>query len=374
MSDRYPDIAFLDTDPETILAGMIAEFEGVTGRKLYPASPERLFIAWCASVVVQQRVLINEAARMNVPRYAKGEYLDSLSELFHGIERLPASPAMAKFRCYISEPQDAGVFIPKGTRISFDGEIAFETIEDLEIPAGETSGEVTGICQKDGTAGNGIAAGQVRNIVDVYDYYLKVENVTETSGGADAESDEDYYERMREGMEGFSTAGSINSYIYHTMSVSASVSDVAVTSPGPGRVDVRVLLQDGKQPTEEVLEQIREKLNADDVRPLTDLVTVSAPEEDRFEIDLTFYTEKNSPVSSSITDKEVRTAVEEYVKWQQGKMGRDINPSNLIQRVMNADVKRVDVRKPVFQAVEKTHVARLNGNALQIVNGGAEDE
>ena len=61
-------------------------------------------------------------------------------------------------------------------------------------------------------------------------------------------------------------------------SVSAAVADVAATSPEPGEVDVRVLLQDSTQPTETVLKQIKEALNADDVRPLTDVVTVSAPE------------------------------------------------------------------------------------------------
>lgn len=381
-SNGYPDVSFLNTDSETILTEMIAGFEEITGRKLYPASPERLFIAWCASVVVQLRVMINEAARMNVPRYATGEYLDSLSELFYGIERLPASSAVATFCFYISEAQNESVFIPKGTRISFDGEIVFETVEELEIPAGETKGEVIGECQISGIEGNGIAERQIKNVVDVYDYYLKVENVTETSGGADAENDEDYYERMRESMESYSTAGSINSYIYHVMSVSASVSDVNVTSPEPGVVDIRVLLESGKLPTETILEQIGERLNADDVRPLTDFVTISSPVEDLFEVDLTFYIDKNSPVSSGIIDKEVRKAVEEYLKWQQEKMGRDINPSNLIQRVMNAGlfsgvkpvVKRVEVRKPVFQTVESTHVARLDESALQILNGGTEDE
>ena len=182
---------------------------------------------------------------------------------------------------------------------------------------------------------------------------------------------------MRKSLGSYSTAGSINSYIYHAMSASTAVSDVDVASPEPGVVDVRVLLEDGKQPTETVLEQIRQRLNADDVRPLTDFVTVSSPEEDLFEVDLTFYTDKNSPVSSSIIDREVRKAVEEYLKWQQEKMGRDINPSNLIQRVMNAGmfsgvnpvVKRVEVRKPAFQTVKTAHVARLDDGTLQILNG-----
>ena len=210
MNSEYPDIEFLETDAEYILSEMILKFEEITKRTLYPASPERLFISWCAAVVVQQRVLINETAKMNVPRYAKGEYLDSLAELFRDTKRLPASKASATVRCYISEEQNESVFIPAGTRVTADGELIFATKELLEIPAGNLYGDMEAECLVAGEAGNGFTAGQLKEIVDVYDYYQKIENITETGGGADEESDESYYRRMRESMESFSTAGPIN--------------------------------------------------------------------------------------------------------------------------------------------------------------------
>lgn len=376
---EYPDIEFIETDTETIESNMIAlyeEFVKQSGRrdyKVYPASPERLFIAWCAAIIVQQRVLINETAKKNVPRYAKGEYLDSLAELFKDIERLPATPAVAKFRCYISAAQNQSVIVPQGTRITFDGEITFETTEELEIKAGETYGEVNGKCQTAGIVGNNLAPGQVKEIVDIYDYYLKAENVTKTEGGAGEEDDDSYYERMRESMESFSTAGPINGYIYHTKSVSTSIADVAATSPEAGVVDIRVLLQDGEQPTQAVLEEIEAALNASDVRPLTDVVTVSMPEEVQFEIDLTYYINRNSQASTSIIDKDARAAVEEYIKWQTGKMGRDINPSYLTQLIMAAGVKRVEIRKPTFKTVDETQVARIVRKTMTVLNGGVED-
>ena len=376
---EYPDIEFLETDTETIESNMIAlyeEFVKQSGRrdyKVYPASPERLFIAWCAAIIVQQRVLINETAKKNVPRYARGEYLDSLAELFKDIERLPATPAVAKFRCYISAAQNQSVIVPQGTRITFDGEITFETTEELEIKAGETYGEVNGKCQTAGIVGNNLAPGQVKEIVDVYDYYLKAENITKTEGGAGEEDDASYYERMRESMESFSTAGPINGYIYHTKTVSTAIADVAATSPEAGVVDIRVLLQDGEQPTQAVLEEIEAALNASDVRPLTDIVTVSMPEEDPFEIDLTYYINRNSQASTSITDRDARAAVEEYIRWQTGKMGRDINPSYLTQLIMAAGVKRVEVRKPIFQVVQETQVARIVRDTMKVLNGGVEN-
>lgn len=381
MSERtYPDIKFLETDTEIIESNMIALYEYLvkenTDRKnykCYPGSPERMFISWMAAIVVQQRILIEDTAKKNVPRYAEGEYLDSLAELFKDIERLPATPAVATFRCYISEAQEESVIVPQGTRITFDGTITFETVEELEIKAGNTYGDVTGQCQTPGTVGNDLAPGRVKEIVDVYAYYLKVENTTTTAGGAEEESDADYYERMRESTESFSTAGPVNSYIYHAKSVSAAVADVAATSPEPGKVDVRVLLQDSTQPSETVLEQIEEALNAEDVRPLTDVVTVSAPGTVEFEIDLTFYIERNSQASSSVIDTDTRAAVEEYISWQTSKMGRDINPSYLIQKIMAAGAKRVEVRKPIFTKIEETKAATLKRSTMQVLNGGVED-
>lgn len=381
MSKReYPDITFLETDTEIIESNMIALYEYMMKEeykredyKMQPASPERVFIAWCAAIVVQQRILIEETAKKNVPRYAEGEYLDSLAELFKDIERLPATPAVATFRCYISAVQKQSVIVPQGTRITFDGEITFETVEELEIPAGETYGDVSGKCQTAGIVGNNLTAGQVKEIVDVYEYYLKVENITKTSGGAEEEDDGDYYNRMRESMESFSTAGPTNGYIYHAKSVSAAVSDVAATSPEPGVVDVRILLQNGEQPTQTVLEEIEAALNASDVRPLTDTVTVSEPEEDPFEIDVTFYIERNSQASSTIIESDARAAVENYILWQTSKMGRDINPSYLVQLMMGAGIKRVEVRKPEFKVVEETHVARIMRDTMQVLNGGVEN-
>ena len=382
MSDiKYPDIEFLDTDTETVISNMIALFEETqkaAGRDNYqvrPASPERIFISWMAAVIVQQRTLINDIAKMNVPRYAakseNEEYLDSLAEIFKDTERLPASPASATFRFYISEPQQQSTIIPAGTRISFDGVIMFATSEVLEIKAGETSGEVEAVCTQPGTVGNGLAAGQVKEVVDLFDHYWKAENITTTSGGAEKEDNASYYERMRDSMESFSTAGPINGYIYWTKTVSPAVLDVAVTSPEACYVDVRVILRDGQEATEAVLKEIEEALNASDIRPLTDVVTVSAPETVDFSVDATFWIAQPNRESAAAIEREVRAAVDNFIVWQTSKMGRDINPSYLVQMMMEAGAKRVEVRQPTFQSVADIAVGKLQSKT--VLNGGLED-
>ncbi len=376
---QYPEIEFVETDVETIENSMIALFELMyeqeTGKKkkVYPASPERLFISWAAAVIVQQRILINETAKKNVPRYAEGKYLDSLAELFKDTPRLPASPAIAVFRCHISEAQPQSVIVKAGTRISFDSNIIFATVEDLEIKAGETYGDVNGQCLTPGKAGNDLAIGQVKEIMDTYDYFFKIENITRTVGGADEETDASYYERLRESMESFSTAGPIGGYIYHVKKVSPAIADVTATSPEAGVVDIRILLQDGKLPTDAVISQVEEALNTSEVRPLTDKVTVSKPIESPFEVDVTYYIPRYSQASSKIIEGAAKEAVKNYITWQTAKMGRDINPSQLNSMLMAAGVKRVEIRKPAFAVVPETYVARLEGQQV-VMNGGIEDE
>ena len=382
MSDiKYPDIDFLETETETIISSMIALYEemqkeaGRDNYKVRPGSPERVFISWMAAIIVQQRTLINETAKMNVPRYAakseNEEYLDSLAEIFKDTQRLPASPASATFRFYISEPQQQSTIIPAGTRISFDGVIIFATSEVLEIRAGETSGEVEAVCTQPGTVGNGLVAGQVKEVVDLFDHYQKAENITTTSGGAEKEDNESYYERMRDSMESFSTAGPINGYIYWTKTVSPAVLDVAVTSPEACYVDVRVILRDGQETTEAVLAEIEEALNASDIRPLTDVVTVSAPETVDFSIDATFWIAQPNRESAAAIEREVRAAVDSFIIWQTSKMGRDINPSYLTKLMMDAGAKRVEVRQPTFQSVADIAVGKLKSKS--VLNGGLED-
>ena len=377
----YPNISFVDTDTETIVAALVQGYELITGRKLYPADPVRLFILWAANFTVQERVSINWSARQNVPRFAEGEYLDSLAELFKDVERLQPQPAKTTLRFYLSAQTPQQLLIKQGTRVTVDGEIVFATTEPLFIEAGKQSGEVKAVCISEnddgesiGTGGNGFLPGQITQLIDVFDLYERVENITETAGGSDRENDAAFYERMRESVETFSTAGPMGAYEYYAKSASSLIADAKAIGPEdePGVVDVRILLQGGKLPTEEDLKQVQEKLSAERVRPLTDLVRVGAPEAVRFSIDLTYYIPKPSAASAATITRDVENAVEEFRQWQTERMGRDINPSHLVSLIMATGAKRVEVREPKFQTVANNSVAVME--AKTVVNGGVEDE
>ena len=369
---QYPNISFVDTDTETLVNALIRSYERFTGRTLYPADPARLFILWIADIIIQERVNIDFSAKQNLPRYAEGEYLDSLAELFKDVYRLEPEAARTKIKFTLSMERDTATVIPAGTRLSAGEEIVFATAETLIIPAGSLTGEVAAVCQTTGEIGNGFIPGQITKLVDIFPYFQKAENTTESAGGADWESDAAFYARIRESMETFSTAGPLGGYEYHAKSASALIVDVKATSPEPGEVDVRVLLAGGELPGEETLKAVSGVLNADKVRPLTDHVTVKAPETVTYNIDVTYYTQTGGALGPEAVAQNVTAAVAEYKRWQAAKMGRDVNPSYLVSLLMQTGAKRVEVRSPAFATVADNAVAVIGTTA--VVNGGAESE
>lgn len=368
----YPEISFVNTDTDTLVNALVKSYEKFTGRTLYPADPVQKFILWIADIIIQERILIDESAKQNVPRYAQGVYLDSLAEIFKDAYRLQPQAAATTFRFYLSTALPYQHLIPMGTRVAVDGNIVFETTEILYIDAGKQTGDVPAICQQVGEIGNGFVPGQITQLVDVFPYYDRVENITVSAGGAERETDSAFYERMRESMESFSTAGPSGAYIYHAKTASPLVADVAALSPTPGVADIRVLLRDGELPTEEVLQEVQAQLSADKVRPLCDFVQVSAPDTVPLNIDATYYIPKPSQNSAAVITADVEKAVQDYIRWQTEKMGRDINPSVFVSYLMKTGIKRVVVRQPEYTVVPESEVAALN--QCNVSSGGVEDE
>lgn len=92
-----------------------------------------------------------------------------------------------------------------------------------------------------------------------------------------AESDTSLRMRAQLALEGFSTAGPIGAYAFHALSADGDVLDVAISSPSPGDVLVTVLARSGDgtaSPT--LLTTVSDALNAEDVRPLCDHVSVQS--------------------------------------------------------------------------------------------------
>ena len=370
---------FIPTDPDEIVEWMTAKYEELTGVTVQPGSPERLFIQWAASVVIQERALANYAANQNLPSRAEGENLDALAELFYTHERPQAKAATCTMRFTISEPQAFAVLIPKGTRVTDASNThVWETAEDIYVTAGETYADVKAVCQTVGAAGNGFVAGQINTIVDLFAYYQSCANLTESDGGGDAATDEEFYELLRLSMDGYSCAGARGGYIYFAKRVDTKIADVIAASPTPGVVKLYVLMDDGSIATEEMKGKVLAACSADDVRPLTDFVSVEDPEQVPYNVRLTYYIQDDAEVSAEELALAVAEKVGEFTDWQSAKLGRDINPSRLISMLMETGIKRVELEEPAFTSLrdgsgtEAPQVAVLG--TVTVKSGGYEDE
>ena len=370
---NLPEVEFVDTDTEALVNKLIAGYEEITGRTLYPADPVRAFILWLASIIIQERVGINESAKQNLPRYAEGENLDSLSEIFHNTYRLEPTAATTTLGFYITTTLEEDYIITDELEVTVDGVINFATTGYLIFKAGENYAEVGAICQSVGTVGNGFTPGQVSKLVsDEFLYFKEVANTTTTAGGSEEESDTAFYNRMRESEESYTTAGPRGSYAYHAKSVSSQISDVSAESPEDGVADVRIMLYGGKLPDKELIDRVQEYLSADDIRPMTDKVIVAAPDTIEFDIEATYYIPRDKAATTKEIKQAVELATENYTLWQTSKMGRDINPSYFNAMLMESGIKRVDITTPVFTGIPKGSVAVLRN--CNVTFGGVEDE
>jgi len=79
--------------------------------------------------------------------------------------------------------------------------------------------------------------------------------------------------RILASLDGYSTAGSLESYEFHARSVSAVIDDVKAVSPAKGVIDV-FIASFNNEISDELIEQVKTAVNAKKVRPITDEVYV----------------------------------------------------------------------------------------------------
>lgn len=365
---NLPDITFAMKSAQQIEADFIARYEDELDITMSPADPRRKLVSAIASLIVQERVLIDYGAKQNLISYAEGSYLDHAG-MNSDVTRLPATPAkcIVRFTLSISTTQT----IPSGTRVTAGDGIFFATTQAVTVTAGQTTVDIDVTCTTAGKAGNGYTVGQLNQLVDPIQWVQSVSNITATSGGADQEDDDAFAERIRTAPETFSVAGSHEAYQFWAKSANSSIVDVSVTSPSAGTVEIRPLLENGTLPSQEILDQVEEKCSDRKIRPLTDNVVVLAPEAIGTSINLTYYIDTADSGNVSSIQSKVAEAISGYKKWQSSKLGLDIAVDELVYRLRLAGVKRAVITSPVYTSVSPTQVVQFPG-ADTITYGGLE--
>lgn len=384
--DDLPEVTFIETDVNKILNDMITGYESAylqqTGKvkKLYPGDPIRIFLYSQALRELQLRVMLNDSAKQNLLKYARGNHLEGLGA-FSRTDRLEAKASWVTVRFTLSTARPTVETIPAGTRVSPGKEIYFATKEDIVIPAGATYIDVLTECTQSGTFGNDFIPGQINILVDPLPYNATVENIEMSSGGVEEESDENYRERIHLAPEGFSTAGPDGAYEYFVRQYSPLISDVKVNSPSDGVVDIRVLLQNGQLPDQTFLDGLFAFMSARNRRPLTDKVRIGPPEIVYYDLDVVYYfNSEDISVELDLRNK-VEASVDDFIIWQRSKIGRDINPSELTARMIlireqgkepRRGAKRIEITSPTHMTLNDNQVAVANIKTVAF--GGFEDE
>ncbi len=295
--------------------------------------------------------------------------MDNLAALKR-VARNPAVAAVTKLKFTLSKPQGFAITVPAGTRAKVD-ELFFATTKTVEISSGEQSVEVAAVCLTPGTVGNGYAEGRIQILVDPVNYVKAVVNTTETSGGIDAESDDELAQRVYLAPSGYSTAGPEDAYRYLVMTHNQGIEDCFIVSEQPGEVDIYIMMQGGETPGPEEIENLQNYLEDGNRKPLTDRVMVKAPELKEYEIDATYYIAESDRENVEVIKKQVESACQEYQKWQAAVIGRDVNPSQLTYMLIGAGACYVVIRSPVFEEI--TEAAISKARSVNLEYGGLKD-
>lgn len=378
--DSLPSVSFIGEDTLTSIQEQMIDdyqtkYQELTGKteSLSRSDPATLILYACAVQIYQMELYVDMSAKQSLLKYAFGEYLDNLAAL-KGVTRKSASYAIVTVRFVLSAVRSSAVGIPEGTRVSSGGDVYFATTEYNEIAAGDDHIDIVCTCLTAGEAGNDILAGAINTLVDPIAYIDHVESIDTSSGGADEESDEDLRYRVFEAPSSWSVAGSEEAYRYWAGEYNNEISDVYVGSPEPGEVLIEFLMLDGALPESAMISGLQAYLSSDDIKPLTDKVVVKAPDAEKFTIELTYYINRSQKNEATAIQSKVESAVNFYRLWQTARIGRDINPSELIHQVIDAGAKRVEVTNPVFKVIPETSVAQCAEADVKITYGGLEDD
>lgn len=184
------------------------------------------------------------------------------------------------------------------------------------------------------------------------------------------ESDTDLRLRAQQAYEGLSVAGPVGAYEYHGRSADGRVADISVVSPSPACVTITVLSrEDDGTASDELLTIVEKALNAEEVRPVGDRMTVQSAEIVPYQIDATLYFypgPEAAPIRQAAEEK-----LKAYISAQQ-RLGRDIRQSAIYAALHVEGVQRVELAAPLADIVLSKYQASCC-TEYRIADGGADE-
>lgn len=376
---------FCETDIEKIKQEMADDYEATCGVKLYTGSPNYLFLNWIAYFLWQGNVSTNEAAKQNLKKYAKDDNLDAVIECIDGIARYDNAPAQALLRFRLKTGETYQV-IPQGTRVTPDNTVIFITTEDLIIltyndeKTGEliNYGDVNAVCTSEGLIGNDFAAGTINKMLDYIPKIESVENLETSHDGKIKESDAEYYERSIEESKRVSVAGPLDAYESLSYGASSAVINARafggdIQTPTDADILIKLICDTERQSANEIINDVLEYITSKPVKPQTDLVTVELADEVPYTIEIEYgINTRNTQEAANILGA-IDSTIQEYIKWQDSKIGRAINPTKLTNMLGEIGASNVNVISPSYTTLTEKQCAVFTGEVKATYTGVHDD-
>lgn len=193
--------------------------------------------------------------------------------------------------------------------------------------------------------------------------------ITEASNSAPAvmETDAELRRRTLLAPEAFSSAGAPGGYVFHALGADPRVLNVDVWSPMPGHVNVAVQSRegDGAAP-DDLLDAVRAHLSREDIKPLTDILSVRSVVNVPYDVVGTGYV-LPGPDALAVRDQAVEAI--KAMAAQRRTPSRDLPRSAVIDAASVGAMDKVIVSSPAADiARDYGEVAVLNSIDFEVVS------
>ncbi|WP_342703376.1 baseplate J/gp47 family protein [Burkholderia arboris] len=181
------------------------------------------------------------------------------------------------------------------------------------------------------------------------------------------ESDTDLRARTQLAPQSFSVAGPEGAYVSHARNADGRVLDASAISPAPCEVLVTVLARDGDGTAAPALiDAVASALQADDVRPLTDKVTVRGAEILRYQVRarLVFFAGPDRTVALAQANR----AMKQYTESMH-RLGMEVTLDGIYAAARAAGVQKVILESPLAGLpASKQQAPYCTG--IELIDGG----
>ena len=155
--------------------------------------------------------------------------------------------------------------------------------------------------------------------------------------------------RIQLAPEAFATAGSAGAYAFHTLAAAATIADASVQNPTRGEVVVTVMgNRENPLPTVEEVNAARERLTREDIKPITDILTVQGAEVLTVDIEADLILYRGPDAGTVLTDAGTNLAA--FLKLNK-KLGRDLKLGAWLGRLHRDTVYGVVPKSPLADVI-----------------------